>query len=216
MQVILLACLEVLLLESQALLFQKILTMPIYEFYSPGTRKIYSFFARSLSHADAIPVCPDGKKYEMKKMISGFSITGRNAVDPEPVENIPNPDDPFSGMEQGQTDKVMQELEGALDGMDDDNPDPKQMGSLMRKMCEMTGERMDEPMEEVVRKLEEGMDPDELEDRMGDVLGDEGADGEIEQGEGEGSEVKARLRNLMRNTLVRDPELYEFSDYLPS
>ena len=78
----------------------------------------------------------------------------------------------------------------------DDNPDPKQMGSLMRKMCEMTGERMDEPMEEVVRKLEEGMDPDELEDRMGDVLGDEGADGEIEQGEGEGSEVKARIEEF--------------------
>ncbi len=211
---ILLACLEVLLLESQALLFQKILTMPIYEFYSPGTRKIYSFFARSLSHADAIPVCPDGKKYEMKKLISGFSITGRNAVDPEPVENVPNPDDPFSGMEQGQADKVMQELEGALDGMDEDNPDPRQMGSLMRKMCEMTGESMDEPMEEVVRKLEEGMDPDELEDRMGDFLGDEGADGESEKGEGEGAEAKARLRSLMRNTLVRDPELYEFSDYL--
>ena len=213
---ILLACLEVLLLESQALLFQKILTMPIYEFYSPGTRKIYSFFARSLSHADAIPVCPDGKKYEMKKLISGFSITGRNAVDPEPVDDVPTPDDPFSGMEQGQADKVMQELEGALDGMDEDNPDPRQMGSLMRKMCEMTGERMDEPMEEVVRKLEEGMDPDELEDRMGDFLGDEGAGGEIEQGEGEGAETKAKLRNLIRKTLIRDPELYEFSDYLPS
>ena len=203
-----------LLLESKALLFQKILTMPIYEFYSPGTRKIYSFFARSLSHADAIPVCPDGKKYEMKKLISGFSITGRNAVDPESVEDVPNPDDPFSGMEQGQADKVMQELEGALDGMDEDNPDPRQMGSLMRKMCEMTGERMDEPMEEVVRKLEEGMDPDELEDRMGDFLGDEGAGGEIEQGEGEGAETKAKLRNLMRKTLIRDPELYELSDYL--
>jgi len=66
----------------------------------------------------------------------------------------------------------------------------------------------------VVRKLEEGMDPDELEDRMGDFLGDEGAGGEIEQGEGEGAETKAKLRNLMRKTLVRDPELYELSDYL--
>jgi hypothetical protein len=119
-------------------------------------------------------------------------------------------------MDQGQAEKVMQELEGSLDGMDEDNPDPRQMGSLMRKMCEMTGERMDEPMEEVVRKLEEGMDPDELEDRMGDSLGDEGTDGEIGKGEGEGDSVKARLRSLMRNTLVRDPELYEFSDYLPT
>ena len=61
-----------------------------------------------------------------------------------------------------------------MNGMDEENPDPKQMGQLMRKMCEMTGERMDEPMEEVVRKLEEGMDPDALEERMGDFLGDDG------------------------------------------
>ena len=188
--------------------------MPIYEFYSPGTRKIYSFFARSLSHAEAIPVCPDGKKYEMKKLISGFSITGQSSGDPEPAETASSPDDPFSGMDPGQAEKVMQELEGALGGMDEDNPDPRQMGSLMRKMCEMTGEGMDEPMEEVVRKLEEGMDPDELEDRMGDFMDGEGPDGQVEPEGGAGDEVKARLRNLMKNTLVRDPELYEFSDYL--
>ena len=74
---------------------------------------------------------------------------------------------------------------------------------------------MDESMEEVVRKLEEGMDPDELEDRMGDVLGDDGFDGEVGEGEEGTDKAKARLRSLMRNTLVRDPELYEFSDYLP-
>ena len=47
---------------------------------------------------------------------------------------------------------------------------PRQMGSLMRKMSELTGESMDEPMEEVVRKLEEGMNPDELEERMGILM----------------------------------------------
>lgn len=188
--------------------------MPIYEFYSPGTRKIYSFFARSLSHAEAIPVCPDGKKYEMKKLISGFSITGQSSDDSEPVDTGSNPDDPFSGMDPGQAEKVMQELEGTLGRMDEDNPDPRQMGSLMRKMCEMTGEGMDEPMEEVVRKLEEGMDPDELEGRMGDFMDGEGSDEKIELEGGAGDEVKARLRNLMKKTMVRDPELYELSDYL--
>jgi len=87
------------------------------------------------------------------------------------------------------------------------------MGELMRKMCEMTGERMDEPMEEVVRKLEEGMDPDELESRMGDFLGgdDETGSGEAEGG---GDGAGSKLRRLLRKTLTRDPELYEFSDYL--
>lgn len=189
--------------------------MPIYEFYSPGTRKIYSFFARSLSHADKTPLCPDGKKHLMKKLLSAFSITGRNADAPElpDVENDPN--DPFAGMDPNQAEGVMQELEGAMNGMDEENPDPRQMGQLMRKMCEMTGERMDEPMEEVVRKLEEGMDPDALEERMGDFLGDdEGAEG-LGVDESTREEAKAKLRSLMRKRLTRDPELYEFSDYLP-
>ena len=99
--------------------------------------------------------------------------------------------------------------------MDDENPDPKQMGHLMRKMCEMTGESMDEQMEEVVRKLEEGADPDELEDRMGDFPGDEeqGSNGNEESQDGQES-AKSRLKKLLQKKMIRDPELYEFSEYL--
>ena len=132
---------------------------------SRDTGKIYSFFAHSPSYAEKTPNCPDGKKYKMEKVMSGFSITGKNEEPQEVsgVGGVDDPDDPFAGMDPNQAEKVMKELEGAMGGMDEDNPDPKQMGQLMRKMCEMTGESMDEPMEEVVRKLEEGADPDELE-----------------------------------------------------
>ena len=44
------------------------------------------------------------------------------------------------------------------------------MGALMRKMCDLTGEKMNGSMEEIVRKLEEGMDPQELRRQMGDGL----------------------------------------------
>ena len=193
--------------------------MPIYEFYSPDSRKIYSFFARSLSCAEKVPLCPDGKKYRMRKVISGFSITGKRE-EPEGMPQMPNdPDDPFAGMDESKAQAAMQELEGSIEGMDEENPDPRQMGQLMRRMCDLTGESMDEPMEEVVRKLEEGMDPDELEDRMGDAFGDDAAEGGMpgaspDTGEGDESGAKSKLRRLMRRPLVRDPELYEFSDYL--
>ena len=192
--------------------------MPIYEFYSPDSRKIYSFFARSLSCAEKVPLCPDGKKYRMRKVISGFSITGKRE-EPEEIAQMPNdPDDPFAGMDESKAHAAMQELEGAIEGMDEENPDPRQMGQLMRRMCDLTGENMDEPMEEVVRKLEEGMDPDELEDRMGDAFGDDAAEGGMpgassEEGEGDEPGAKSKLRRLMGRPLVRDPELYEFSDY---
>jgi len=116
--------------------------MPIYEFMSRETGKIYSFFAHSTSYSDKTPECPDGKKYKMEKVMSGFSITGKK----EEPQDMPeqgsgdDPNDPFAGMDPNQAEKVMKELEGAMGGMDEDNPDPKQMGQLMRKMCEMTGE----------------------------------------------------------------------------
>jgi len=194
--------------------------MPIYEFYSPDTRKIYSFFARSLTLADEVPFCPDGNEFIMQKLVSGFSITGKKEEPKEDSDLPSDPNDPFAGMDEARAAAAMRELEGAVDGMDEDNPDPRQMGELMRRMCDLTGERMDEPMEEVVRKLEEGMDPDELESRMGDVFGDEdenaGMPGEASAGEsdGENSSSKSKLRRLLRKAVTRDPELYEFSDYL--
>jgi hypothetical protein len=191
--------------------------MPIYEFMSRDTGKIYSFFAHSPSYAEKTPNCPDGKKYKMEKVMSGFSITGKNEEPPEVsgVGGVDDPDDPFAGMDPNQVEKVMKELEGAMGGMDEDNPDPKQMGQLMRKMCEMTGESMDEPMEEVVRKLEEGADPDELEDRMGDFMGDEEPGGASNSEQDDPKEsVKSRLKRMMRKKMVRDPELYEFSEYI--
>ncbi len=156
----------------------------------------------------------------MQKLVSGFSITGKKEEPKEDSDLPSDPNDPFAGMDEARATAAMRELEGAVDGMDEDNPDPRQMGELMRRMCELTGERMDEPMEEVVRKLEEGMDPDELESRMGDVFGDEdenaGMPGEASAGEsdGENSSSKSKLRRLLRKAVTRDPELYEFSDYL--
>ena len=190
--------------------------MPIYEFMSRDTGKIYSFFAHSPSYAEKTPFCPYGKKYKMEKVMSGFSITGKKEEPPViPAGNAEDPNDPFAGMDGAQAEKVMKELEGAMGGMDEDNPDPKQMGQLMRKMCEMTGESMDEPMEEVVRKLEEGADPDELEDRMGDFLSDEEPGGICAGSDEEPKDsVKSRLKKLMKKRMTRDPELYEFLDYI--
>ena len=194
--------------------------MPIYEFYSPDTRKIYSFLARSLSYAECVPRCPDGAGGRMRKLVSGFSITGKRKEEPKTAGDGPDLDDPFGELEGPQAEAAMRELERSIEGMDEDNPDPRQMGRLMRRMCDLTGECMDEPMEEVVRKLEEGMDPEQLEESMGDVFGDEeGEPGGMPEtgadaGEEGGSSAARLLRRLRSKPLVRDPELYEFSDYV--
>jgi len=186
--------------------------MPIYEFYSPDTRKIYTFYSRSLQGSSITPICPCGKDFKMQKMYSGFSVTGSSSKKEELEETGQNQseDDPFANMSEKQASHVMQELEKNLGGMDDENPDPRQMGKMMRKMCELTGEKMDGMMEEVVRKLEEGANPEELEEKMGGQIEemeseDSGADVSEDKGK------RLRSRNL---PVTRDPVLYEMQDFI--
>jgi hypothetical protein len=188
--------------------------MPIFEFYSPDTGKIYSFFARTHKYSDKIPLCPDGKNHQMKKKLSSFSVSGSKTEndDNEIAEVSSQSEDPFAGMAADKVQGVMKELEGAMSGMDDNNPDPRQMGALMRKMCDLTGEKINGSMEEIVRKLEEGMDPQELEDKMGDGLdldGQSSTEEDFESSDGIGSLKKPKFSKLRH-----DPTLYEFEDYI--
>ncbi len=101
-----------------------------------------------------------------------------------------------------------------------DENDPRGMGRMMRRMAELTGEKLDGQMEEVVRKLEEGADPDKLEEEMGDAFGDkESGDPEDPYGAGPG-ETKAKAGtepkeprqrfHVRRGPPVRDPKLYDY------
>jgi len=56
-------------------------------------------------------------------------------------------------------------MEGEFANVDEN--DPRAMGRMMRRMADLTGEKIDGEMEEVVRKLEEGADPESLEDQLG-------------------------------------------------
>lgn len=96
--------------------------------------------------------------------------------------------------------------------MDEENPDPRQIGHLMRRMMDITGEKMPEPMLEMLARMEKGEDPEKLEEEYGDVLGDESMeDFGMGKGEGEKGEVGALRRRLPPR---RDPVLYEMAEYL--
>lgn len=148
--------------------------MPIYEYYCPDNNKIYSFYARTMEQGQQIPPCPDNPDYRMVKMVSGFSIGSR----PEKKEaEAPDPSEPGNGAGDDFDDPrmmaAMADMEKEFSSLDEDNPDPRLMARMMRRMAEATGEKMDAGMEEMVRKLEEGQDPEKLEEELGDVLGDE-------------------------------------------
>ena len=177
--------------------------MPIFEFYCPDNHKIYQFFARNAEQAGRIPKCPENPKYRMVKKVSGFAIGGvekKSAGDAG--EDGPDMDDPKMMA-------AMAEMEKAVSGMDEDNPDPKQMGQLMRQMAEMTGETLTGEMEEMVRKLEEGHDPEALEEQFGEMLEDENGEGDAMDGMMAESEKKGSA-GTFRGPPLRDETLYEF------
>ena len=184
--------------------------MPIYEFYCPDNRKIYSFLARSLAYAGKTPRCPDNPKLRMERMMSSFAVTGRAKEKPDaPPGGDPN---------DAKMEAALAQMEREFMSMDSDNPDPRQLAGLVRRMNTISGESMPAEADEMIRRMEKGEDPEKLEEEYGDTLGDpEGSENDAPPGAPEGQEtglgVLAALRALRRRP-VRDPVLYEMSDYV--
>lgn len=180
--------------------------MPIYEYYSADTHRIYSFYARKLVGAGVVPRCPDSAGKKMERVLSPFAITGRAKEKSEEPGGEGMPDlDPRQEAE-------MMKLAGEMSGMDEGNPDPRQLGRLMRRMMDITGEKMPEPMLEMLARMEKGEDPEKLEEEYGDVLDDESM-GDLGMGK-DGGEKGAAGALRRRLPPRRDPQLYEMAEYL--
>ncbi len=189
--------------------------MPIYEYYCQANHRIYQFYAKTLAQGRIVPRCPDNPKFALEKMVSRFAVTGRGGEQ-----------QPEAGgqMAEGGTGDVAEDvrMEAAMGVMERefsqvDENDPRAMGRMMRRMTELTGEKIPADMEEVVRKLEEGADPDSLEDELGGADGAEGGDPDDPYGGGPGGppprpdprEPRQRLK-ARRGPPMRDPKLYDY------
>ena len=138
----------------------------------------------------------------MERMISRFAVTGR-AKEKSDSSTEAESLDP-------RMERVMAEMESEMSSMSEDNPDPRQLGRLMRKMTEASGQKMPEAMEQMIQRLERGEDPEKLEEEFGDSLENLGED----FGEGAQGEEKPIPSRPLRQRPIRDPSLYEMSDYL--
>jgi hypothetical protein len=185
--------------------------MPIYEYYCLDNHTIYQFYAKTLAQGQLVPPCPDDPKYRMRKLVSAFAVTkkGRSGDAPEAKPAAPS----GNPAEDARMEAAMGAMEKEFASVDEN--DPRAMGRMMRRMSELTGEKIDGEMEEVVRKLEEGADPDSLEDDLG---GDAPGGTDDPYGEGMGGEPtppvdpkEPRHRFKARRTAPRrDPQLYDY------
>lgn len=184
--------------------------MPIYEYYSPDTHRLYTFFAKTIAQAQRVPKCPDHPEARMVKLVSSFAIGGGKAKeDAEATAETRTP----SGPDEARLDAAMNAMEREFAHVDEN--DPRAMARMMRRMAELSGEKFDEAMEDVVCKLEEGADPDSLDDQLGDMFEDDPEATDVMPSAdavraSEAGEKRVRCKVKRYSPPSRDPKLYDF------
>lgn len=133
--------------------------MPVYEYYCSPCHTIYNFRSAGFD-AKKKPACPDCGNKKLEKQISMFAISkGRGEGDG---------DDDFPDLDETAIEKAMMALENEASGLNED--DPRSMAKFMRKLYDSTGLKLGDGIDEAIRRMEAGEDPDKIEEEMGDVL----------------------------------------------
>lgn len=169
--------------------------MPIYEFYCRDCHTIYSFFARRVD-TQTTPKCPKGSKHKLRRQMSRFAISSGRSDSPADDSAA----DMDIDMDDAKMEQAMMQMAGEMENVNEE--DPRAMARMMRKLMETTGMNMGEGMEEAIRRMEAGEDPDKVEEELGDVLE---SDAPFISGEG-------KLRGLRRRLSEApniDPEVYD-------
>jgi len=133
--------------------------MPIYEFLCRPCNRIYSFHSFRVG-TDRVPTCPKCGATDLKRVPSRFGVSAKGA-----------PDDGAADLDDPRMEREMMRFAAELEGMDEN--DPRAMARAVRRMTELSGEPVTPAMEEMIRRLEAGEDPEELEEELGDALEEE-------------------------------------------
>ena len=132
--------------------------MPIYEFYCDDCNTIFNFFSKTINTTKK-PDCPKCKTRKLSRQMSAFAFTGKATEDSD-MDDLP--------FDENKMEKAMQMLAGEAENINED--DPRQAANLMRKLTDMTGLELGAGMQEALKRMEAGEDPDAIEAEMGDLL----------------------------------------------
>ncbi|MFN3412875.1 MAG: FmdB family zinc ribbon protein [Thermoanaerobaculum sp.] len=140
--------------------------MPIFEYLCARCHRIYSFLSFTLTPKRQ-PTCPRCGSQDLTRVPSSFAVAGTTRKSEEGKEKGPEPKhDIPAGLER--------EVESLAENLDEtDMEDPRTMGRLMRRLAEASGEPMPPTLEEMIRRMEAGEDPEKLEEELGDQLEEE-------------------------------------------
>ncbi len=145
--------------------------MPIYEHYCPDCHTVFSFFSSRID-TSLKPACPQCGRPELERKPSRFAaLKGAKAGCPGGAGGDGadfDENDPLAGLDEERMSGVMDSLAAEMEGMDDSaQQDPKQLAQFLTRFQEATGLEAGPKMEEMLARLKEGADMDELEAEMG-------------------------------------------------
>lgn len=132
--------------------------MPIYEFYCPHCHTVYQFLSRTFG-APKTPPCPGCERPSLRREVSHFAVTGIAREEPD----LP--------MDESKMEGAMMELASHAEGLDEENP--QEAARLMKKFTELTGMPLGPGMQEALKRMEAGEDPEAIEAELGDRLEEE-------------------------------------------
>jgi putative FmdB family regulatory protein len=137
--------------------------MPIYEFLCSACNRIFSFHSFKMT-TEKIPECPKCGDPDLTRVPSSFGVAAgtRKSAGDEGAEG---------GFDDPRMEREMMRFASELEGMDEN--DPRAMAAAVRKMTEIAGEPVTPAMEEMIRRLEAGEDPEKVEEELGDALEEE-------------------------------------------
>ena len=147
--------------------------MPMYEFLCEDCNRVFNFLARTPEAAKRKPACPKCGGRRMTRLLSLFA-TGRKTAERSegPGSSAPDSAGDQSPAEDARMERAMMELTRDMESIDEN--DPRQMAAAMRRLSDASGESLGPEMDEMIRRLEAGEDPEKVEEDMGDALDEEG------------------------------------------
>lgn len=132
--------------------------MPIYEFYCSKCHMLFDFYSGRVDTSSE-PKCPRCKKKKLERRISSFSVLKKNTSEPG---GFP------AGLDESKLEKAMASMSSEMDGFSED--DPVSSAAMMRKLAGLTGLELGSGMNEALKRLEAGEDPEKIEEEMGDLI----------------------------------------------
>ena len=146
--------------------------MPIYELYCGDCDTLFNFFSAAVD-TEARPLCPRCGAVRLERRPARFAIgssaSGGGGEEADELGEL--------GVDEERLGSAFETALAELESSGADPDDPRQLARVLRRVGETAGLEPGPEMDEMLRRLEAGEDPEALEDDLGDAF-DEGGDDE--------------------------------------